>query len=117
VRILTDPPVRIIAWAAAGCDAEHGGIRVGMCRREPCPHRLFDDIGGAFGMGAGGGAIWHFFKGMKNSPKGAKVGGGIEVSVLSIQPAQPCNPPSPQQAPPPKTRRWFATLRRVWLGL
>lgn len=30
-------------------------------------------------MGAGGGAIWHFFKGMKNSPKGAKVGGGIEA--------------------------------------
>jgi hypothetical protein len=30
-------------------------------------------------MGAGGGAIWHFAKGMKNSPKGARFGGGIEV--------------------------------------
>lgn len=30
-------------------------------------------------MGAGGGAIWHFAKGMKNSPKGARFGGGIEA--------------------------------------
>ena len=26
--------------------------------REPCPDRILDDIGGAFGMGAVGGGIW-----------------------------------------------------------
>ena len=47
--------------------------------REPCPDRILDDIGGAFGMGAVGGGIWHLIKGAKNSPSGARTRGGIEV--------------------------------------
>ena len=27
--------------------------------RDPCPHRIFDDIGGAFAMGAIGGGVWN----------------------------------------------------------
>lgn len=50
-------------------------------RREPCPHRIIDDVGGAFGMGAVGGGAWHLIKGMRNSPKGARILGGIDVSI------------------------------------
>ncbi|KAL4547604.1 hypothetical protein Ndes2526B_g06844 [Nannochloris sp. 'desiccata'] len=46
--------------------------------REPCPDRILDDIGGAFGMGGVGGGLWHLMKGMKNSPGGARFRGGIE---------------------------------------
>lgn len=38
--------------------------------REPCPYRILDDVGGAFGMGLIGGGIWHSIKGARNSPKG-----------------------------------------------
>lgn len=38
--------------------------------REPCPHRILDDLGGAFGMGAVGGGLWYFGKGAYNAPKG-----------------------------------------------
>ena len=38
--------------------------------REPCPWRIFDDAGGAFCMGALGGGIFHFVKGVRNAPKG-----------------------------------------------
>ena len=31
--------------------------------RMPCPGRIWDDMGGAFSMGCGGGAIIYFFKG------------------------------------------------------
>ncbi|TKY59021.1 Mitochondrial import inner membrane translocase subunit TIM17-1 [Spatholobus suberectus] len=41
--------------------------------REPCPDRILDDIGGAFGMGAVGGSAFHFLKGLYNAPKGARV--------------------------------------------
>lgn len=51
--------------------------------REPCPDRILDDIGGAFGMGAVGGGIWHLIKGAKNSPTGARTRGGIEVLIHS----------------------------------
>jgi hypothetical protein len=47
--------------------------------REPCPDRILDDIGGAFGMGALGGGAWHMYKGLKNSPKGYKLIGAIET--------------------------------------
>lgn len=47
--------------------------------REPCPDRILDDIGGAFGMGALGGGAWHMYKGLKNSPKGHKLIGAIET--------------------------------------
>ena len=30
--------------------------------REPCPHRILDDLGGAFAMGAVGGGIVHCAK-------------------------------------------------------
>lgn len=31
-------------------------------------------------MGAVGGGLWHLLKGMKNSPSGARMLGGIDVS-------------------------------------
>lgn len=47
--------------------------------REPCPDRILDDIGGAFGMGALGGGLWHTYRGLKNSPKGYKIAGTLET--------------------------------------
>ncbi|KAE8700404.1 Mitochondrial import inner membrane translocase subunit Tim17-B [Hibiscus syriacus] len=47
--------------------------------REPCPDRILDDIGGAFGMGAVGGAAFHFIKGTYNSPSGARLIGGTQA--------------------------------------
>eukprot|EP00163_Fabomonas_tropica_P013035 TRINITY_DN2446_c1_g1_i3.p1 TRINITY_DN2446_c1_g1~~TRINITY_DN2446_c1_g1_i3.p1 ORF type:complete len:217 (+),score=46.64 TRINITY_DN2446_c1_g1_i3:57-653(+) len=41
-----------------------------MGDRIPCPMRIVDDLGGAYGMGAVGGSVWYGFKGIKNSPKG-----------------------------------------------
>lgn len=49
--------------------------------------RILDDVGGAFGMGAVGGGLWHLLKGMKNSPSGARFRGGIEVCTYT----SPCN--------------------------
>lgn len=49
--------------------------------REPCPDRILDDIGGAFGMGALGGGLWHTYRGLKNSPKGYKLVGTLDVSL------------------------------------
>ncbi len=45
--------------------------------REPCPYRIVDDVGGAFCMGSIGGGIWHYFKGVRNAPKGERLRGGI----------------------------------------
>lgn len=59
---------------ARGASVDHG--------REPCPDRILDDMGGAFGMGAVGGGLWHFFKGLKNSPSNARMRGGLEVSCI-----------------------------------
>jgi hypothetical protein len=53
-------------------------------RREPCPDRIIDDVGGAFGMGAVGGGVWHLVKGIKNSPSGARMLGGVQVWQLDI---------------------------------
>ncbi|GMH03343.1 hypothetical protein Nepgr_005182 [Nepenthes gracilis] len=47
--------------------------------REPCPDRILDDIGGAFGMGAVGGSVFHFLKGVYNSPKGERFIGGSQA--------------------------------------
>jgi len=47
--------------------------------REPCPDRILDDVGGAFGMGAVGGAAFHFLKGTYNSPKGERFIGGTQA--------------------------------------
>ncbi|KAI3447039.1 hypothetical protein Pfo_003704 [Paulownia fortunei] len=47
--------------------------------REPCPDRILDDIGGAFGMGAVGGSAFHFLKGVYNTPKGTRLVGGSQA--------------------------------------
>ncbi|KAF7808741.1 mitochondrial import inner membrane translocase subunit TIM17-2-like [Senna tora] len=51
--------------------------------REPCPDRILDDIGGAFGMGAVGGSAFHFLKGLYNSPKGSRLIGGSQAVRLN----------------------------------
>ena len=38
--------------------------------REPCPWRVVDDAGGAFGFGVVGGGIYHAIGGMRNAPRG-----------------------------------------------
>jgi len=45
--------------------------------RDPCPHRILDDIGGAFSMGAIGGGVWYSVKGARNSPRGERLLGSI----------------------------------------
>ena len=45
--------------------------------RDPCPHRILDDIGGAFSMGAIGGGLWHSIKGARNSPRGERLLGSM----------------------------------------
>lgn len=40
--------------------------------REPCPWRIVDDCGGAFTMGAIGGALFQSIKGFRNAPSGMK---------------------------------------------
>ena len=67
--------------AGGGASVDHG--------REPCPDRILDDIGGAFGMGAVGGGLWHLIKGAKNSPGGARTRGGIEVSKCHFELTKP----------------------------
>ncbi|KAG1330390.1 mitochondrial import inner membrane translocase subunit TIM17-2 [Cocos nucifera] len=47
--------------------------------REPCPDRILDDVGGAFGMGAVGGSAFHFIKGLYNSPNGERLAGGAQA--------------------------------------
>ncbi|KAG2257206.1 hypothetical protein Bca4012_094380 [Brassica carinata] len=46
--------------------------------REPCPDRILDDIGDAFGMGIAGGSVFYMIKGIYNSPSGARLSGGAE---------------------------------------
>lgn len=50
--------------------------------REPCPDRILDDIGGAFGMGAIGGGALKYFKGLRDSPSGHRLAGGLDVRNL-----------------------------------
>ena len=45
--------------------------------REPCPHRIIDDLGGAFAFGVLGGTIFHGFKGARNSPRGERFSGAV----------------------------------------
>nr|QBH73032.1 mitochondrial import inner membrane translocase subunit tim17 [Nicoletia phytophila] len=40
--------------------------------REPCPWRIVDDCGGAFTMGAIGGAVFQSIKGFRNAPSGMR---------------------------------------------
>lgn len=52
------------------------GFSFATCRLS-CIFRL--DVGTAFGMGAIGGSIWHFFKGARNSPKGQRLLGAVDA--------------------------------------
>ncbi|KAL9651669.1 hypothetical protein ABK040_001613 [Willaertia magna] len=45
--------------------------------RQPCPHRIYDDLGIGFTMGGVVGGIWNFGKGYYNAPKGEKLSGCI----------------------------------------
>jgi import inner membrane translocase subunit TIM17 len=45
--------------------------------RDPCPHRIIDDLGGAFAMGAIGGTVWHSVVGARNSPSGERMAGSL----------------------------------------
>ena len=40
--------------------------------RDPCPYNIVSDVGVGFCMGSIGGAIWHGFKGFRNSPRGER---------------------------------------------
>jgi hypothetical protein len=51
--------------------------------REPCPHRILDDIGGAFSMGAVGGGVFHAGKSLIWGPKGYKMRTALEVRLVS----------------------------------
>jgi|TARA_B110000208_G_scaffold44953_1_gene59613 import inner membrane translocase subunit TIM17 len=46
--------------------------------RDPCPFRIFDDAGGAFGVGVVGGGFWHMIKGYRNAPTGVKMRGMVK---------------------------------------
>ena len=48
--------------------------------REPCPYRIFEDMGSAFLLGAVGGGIWHFVKGYRNAPRHARLAGGLTAA-------------------------------------
>ncbi|TVU46568.1 hypothetical protein EJB05_06109, partial [Eragrostis curvula] len=52
--------------------------------REPCPDRILDDVGGAFGMGVVGGSIFHFAKGLYNSPNGHRFAGGATAARMNV---------------------------------
>mmetsp|Transcript_10279 Transcript_10279/g.20487 ORF Transcript_10279/g.20487 Transcript_10279/m.20487 type:complete len:84 (+) Transcript_10279:23-274(+) len=45
--------------------------------REPCPYRIFDDMGVAFTMGAVGGGIFHSIQGARHSPPGSRLAGSL----------------------------------------
>ena len=55
------------------------GVGMSVQERDPCPHRIFDDIGGAFAMGAIGGGVWNSVKGARNSPRGEFWQGTVTV--------------------------------------
>jgi hypothetical protein len=79
-------PTRRLRRRAARADAPLAPTPSARPRRPrpPRPPRLrpalaSDDIGGAFGMGALGGGLWHTYRGLKNSPKGYKIAGTLET--------------------------------------
>ncbi|KAL1844747.1 hypothetical protein VTK73DRAFT_1874 [Phialemonium thermophilum] len=45
--------------------------------RDPCPWVILNDFGGAFAMGAIGGAVWHGIKGFRNSPYNERLIGSV----------------------------------------
>eukprot|EP00007_Cunea_sp_BSH-02190019_P003623 CAMPEP_0174234002 /NCGR_PEP_ID=MMETSP0417-20130205/3884_1 /TAXON_ID=242541 /ORGANISM="Mayorella sp, Strain BSH-02190019" /LENGTH=175 /DNA_ID=CAMNT_0015312301 /DNA_START=133 /DNA_END=657 /DNA_ORIENTATION=- len=55
--------------------------------REPCPGRIWNDVGGAFAMGCIGGSLVHGFSGVRNSPPGERIMGayhGIRVRAPKL---------------------------------
>ncbi|KAG0545713.1 hypothetical protein BDA96_02G385900 [Sorghum bicolor] len=48
-------------------------------RECPCPGRILTDTGSAFAIGAVGGSFFHFVKGLRNAPTGARFTGGLEA--------------------------------------
>ena len=62
-------------FLTALCDSS--GLTMAVQERDPCPHRIFDDIGGAFAMGAIGGGVWNMVKGARNSPRGERLLGSV----------------------------------------
>lgn len=47
--------------------------------RQPCPYRVFDDVGNGFAMGTIAGSVWHMFRGAKNAPKGERLRNGFRT--------------------------------------
>lgn len=54
-----------------------------MGDREPCPHRIVGDVGGAYAFGLVGGGIWHSVKGARNAPKGQRWSGSLKAVTVS----------------------------------
>ena len=88
--------------------------------REPCPHRIIDDVGTAFSMGAIGGTFWHAFKGARSSPKGERLYGSVtgacSVCVFVAPLSLVTPPPRPSSAIKSNARRVGGGFA-VWGGL
>ncbi|GJN33007.1 hypothetical protein PR202_gb21563 [Eleusine coracana subsp. coracana] len=52
--------------------------------RESGLRRILEDTGGGFTMGALGGSAFHFVKGLRNSPNGTRIAGGLEAMRLNV---------------------------------
>ncbi|OII75911.1 mitochondrial import inner membrane translocase subunit TIM17 [Cryptosporidium andersoni] len=50
--------------------------------RDPCPDRIVEDLGGAFGMGCVGGFLWNFLHGARNAPRGEIFSSGLSAGSL-----------------------------------
>ncbi|XP_051207190.1 mitochondrial import inner membrane translocase subunit TIM17-1-like [Lolium perenne] len=50
-----------------------------LSEEDPCPGRIVADAGGAFAVGAVGGSVFHFIKGVRDSPSGARFTGGAQA--------------------------------------
>ncbi|KAM0922341.1 hypothetical protein ACQ4PT_006269 [Festuca glaucescens] len=50
-----------------------------LSEEDPCPGRIVADAGGAFAVGAVGGSVFHFVKGVRASPSGARMTGGAQA--------------------------------------
>lgn len=50
----------------------------------PCPGRILTDTGSAFAVGAVGGSFFHFVKGIRNAPSGARFTGGLEAMRMNV---------------------------------
>lgn len=54
-----------------------------MGDREPCPHRIVGDVGGAYAFGLVGGGIWHSVKGARNAPRNQRWSGSLKAVTVS----------------------------------